>query len=92
MAPNSGKVFAAGKFAGGDTGYKMASTLPLFPSAGISERAVQVGFRFGAKGTHTSRTMMFDELAAVLAAAPETASRAMPWPAAATSRCAATCW
>jgi hypothetical protein len=53
----------------------MASTSPLFPSAGISDRAAKVGFRFGAKGTHTSRTMMFDELTAVLAATPETASR-----------------
>ena len=53
----------------------MASASPLFPSSGISDRAAKVGFRFGAKGTHTSRTMMFDELAAVLAAAPETASR-----------------
>lgn len=53
----------------------MASDFPLFPSSGISDRAAKVGFRFGAKGTHTSRTMMFDELAAVLAAAPEAASR-----------------
>jgi len=53
----------------------MASAPPLFPPSGNSDRASKVGFRFGAKGTHTSRTMMLDELAAVLAAAPETASR-----------------
>ena len=53
----------------------MASASPLFPSSGISDRAAKVGFRFGAKGTHTSRTMMFGELTAVLAATPETASR-----------------
>ena len=47
----------------------MASASP-FPVRDL-DRAAKVGFRFGAKGTHTSRTMMFDELAAVLAAAPE---------------------
>lgn len=54
----------------------MASAFPLFPTSGLSERAAQVGFRFGAKGTHTSRTMMLTELAAVLAATPDAASRA----------------
>lgn len=34
-----------------------------------------VGFRFGAKGTHTSRTMMLEELTAVLLATPGGASR-----------------
>jgi len=54
----------------------MASAFPLFPTSGLSERAAQVGFRFGAKGTHTSRTMMLTEIAAVLAATPDAASRA----------------
>jgi hypothetical protein len=38
-------------------------------------QAEKAGFRFGAKGTHTSRTMMFPELAGVLAASAPDASR-----------------
>jgi hypothetical protein len=53
----------------------MASAFPLFPTSGVSDRAAKVGFRFGAKGTHTSRTMMLAELEAVLAATPDAASR-----------------
>lgn len=53
----------------------MASAFPLYPALGVSEHAKKVGFRFGAKGTHTSRTMMFAELSAVLAATTEDASR-----------------
>lgn len=53
----------------------MASAFPLIPVSGASDRAAKVGFRFGAKGTHTSRTMMLEELTAVLSAAPEGASR-----------------
>ncbi len=42
----------------------------LFPAAGSA--AADVGFRFGAKGTHTSRTMMLEELRQVFdATAPE---------------------
>lgn len=52
------------------------SAFPLIPASGVSDRAAKVGFRFGAKGTHTSRTMMLDELTAVLSAAPDGASRA----------------
>ena len=37
-------------------------SLSLFPTAGAAPAASDVGFRFGAKGTHTSRTMMFEEL------------------------------
>ncbi len=48
---------------------------PLYPSSGISERAQQIGFRFGAKGTHTSRTMMFAALGATLDAVAEGGSR-----------------
>lgn len=53
----------------------MASEFPLHPVSGIPERAEQIGFRFGAKGTHTSRTMMFSEFSAALAAVAERASR-----------------
>jgi hypothetical protein len=67
----------AGKFAGGYRLLKtMTPALSLFPAAGASDGAAKVGFRFGAKGTHTSRTMMFSELVAVLAATPDGASRA----------------
>jgi hypothetical protein len=45
------------------------ANLSLFPGGA---RVADVGFRFGAKGTHTSRTMMFEELRqALLATAPE---------------------
>ncbi|WP_437225995.1 hypothetical protein SH661x_004351 [Planctomicrobium sp. SH661] len=37
--------------------------------------AVAAGFRFGAKGTHSSRTMMFDELEILLSATDSSASR-----------------
>jgi hypothetical protein len=53
----------------------MASTFQLYPTPGVSEQAKKAGFRFGAKGTHTSRTMMFAELSAVLDATAEHASR-----------------
>ncbi|MEK7231171.1 MAG: hypothetical protein AAB115_04030 [Pseudomonadota bacterium] len=53
----------------------MASAFPLFPTSGVSDRAAKVGFRFGAKGTHTSRTMMFAELSAALAVVAESGSR-----------------
>lgn len=57
----------------------MALTFTLFPASGVSDSATKsatkIGFRFGAKGTHTSRTMMLAELMAVLAATPDTASR-----------------
>lgn len=47
----------------------------LFPNSGVSARAAEVGFRFGAKGTHTSRTLMFNELNAALAVVSAYASR-----------------
>jgi hypothetical protein len=53
----------------------MSTILPLLPTPGASQRAAQVGFRFGAKGTHTSRTIMLVELSAVLAATAATAAR-----------------
>jgi hypothetical protein len=48
----------------------------LFPSAGAAAQAAEVGFRFGAKGTHTSRTMMLEELRRVFEATPPEARRA----------------
>jgi hypothetical protein len=46
----------------------------LFRACGAP--AAGVGFRFGAKGTHTSRTMMFEELRQVLLATAPEARRA----------------
>ena len=45
----------------------IANNMNLFPTTLTSEDAKRAGFRFGAKGTHTSRTMMFEELKTVLA-------------------------
>lgn len=47
----------------------------LYSTSGSSDIAAKVGFRLGAKGTHTSRTMMLAELVAALAAVPEEATR-----------------
>jgi hypothetical protein len=49
--------------------------MQFISSQGSVEEAEKYGFRFGAKGTHTSRTIMFDELRALFAAVPPTASR-----------------
>ncbi len=38
-------------------------------------KAIQAGLRYGDKGTHTSRTIMFHELRDLLTVVPETASR-----------------
>src|SRR5579872_4710645 len=54
----------------------MSTIYPLFSSTDAITSAVRVGFRFGAKGTHTSRTLMLSELTAALAAAPEGATKA----------------
>lgn len=43
-----------------------SSNIQLFPTAATLDDAQRAGFRFGAKGTHTSRTMMFDELNTVM--------------------------
>ena len=53
----------------------MSLMLHIYPSSGPSDLAAKIGFRFGAKGTHTSRTMMLTELSAALAASSEGASR-----------------
>jgi len=47
-----------------------SSTSVLFPSSNA-----KIGFRTGSEGTHTSRTMMFDELRVTLDAAPNDATK-----------------
>lgn len=49
--------------------------LEFFPPAKSSAALEKVGFRFGSKGTHSSRTLMLAELDAVFAAAPDAANR-----------------
>lgn len=50
--------------------------MALIPAANATASdAERLGFRFGDKGTHTSRTMMLDELTAVLAVRPASAGR-----------------
>jgi hypothetical protein len=53
-----------------------ANLLAFFPERENPPPAAKLGFRFGDKGTHSSRTLMLAELEAVLAAAPSTADRA----------------
>lgn len=48
----------------------------FFPSSGPNQRSVVVGFRFGDRGTHSSRTIMLAELSAAIAAAPPNGTRA----------------
>lgn len=47
----------------------------FIPSDGHSDLAIEAGFRFGAKGTHTSRTIMFAELDALFEATDQRADR-----------------
>jgi hypothetical protein len=47
----------------------------LVPCNGRASNAEERGFRFGAKGTHTSRTMMLEELRLVLGATRASAKR-----------------
>lgn len=51
--------------------------IEFFPPAGPPAGAAKLGFRFGDKGTHSSRTLMLGELGAVLATAPGDADRAV---------------
>jgi len=51
------------------------TSMSLLSAADTRAAAQAVGFRFGAKGTHTSRTMMFEELSQVLEATPPEAKR-----------------
>ena len=52
-----------------------ASSLRLLPDGDTRAGAEAAGFRLGARGTHTSRTIMLAELEAVLAAAGADAAR-----------------
>ena len=66
----------AGKFAGGfNMSLAEAKTLQFFPGSGPVPGAEHAGFRFGSKGTHSSRTLMFTDLEAVLAATTADAAR-----------------
>ena len=47
----------------------------FYPVSELRMKAREIGFRFGDKGTHTSRTMMLAELEAILDVARETAER-----------------
>lgn len=47
----------------------------LFPKDEVSSVALEAGFRTGAKGTHTSRTIMFDELEVLLRSTKAEAGR-----------------
>jgi hypothetical protein len=64
----------AGKFAGEIMTVIFEASMSLFPAGAAPD--AHVGFRFGAKGTHTSRTMMFEELRQVLQATAPEARRA----------------
>ena len=66
---------SAGNFAGGKMTSLTEHSFPLFPASGASAAATEAGFRFGAKGTHTSRTMMLAELRQVLSEIPADALR-----------------
>lgn len=57
--------------------YMEGQSVALIPSLTPTpnDEMEQLGFRFGDKGTHTSRTMMLDELRAVLAATPASSGR-----------------
>lgn len=52
------------------------TNMSLKPSNSALNACRSLGFRFGDRGTHTSRTMMLDELRATLEATPENARRA----------------
>jgi len=53
-----------------------AKPIAFFPPAGPAAATVKLGFRFGDKGTHSSRTLMLTELTAVLDAARGPVDRA----------------
>src|ERR1035437_8238027 len=50
--------------------------MSLAPTPSAVAKCEALGFRFGDRGTHTSRTMMLDELKATLEDAPNDALRA----------------
>lgn len=51
------------------------SRVAFYPAPVLPEAVVKVGFRIGKKGTHSSRTLMLDELEAVITSTPSTADR-----------------
>jgi hypothetical protein len=53
-----------------------AKPIAFFPASGPSAAAARFGFRFGDKGTHSSRTLMLAELASLFAGAPGPVDRA----------------
>lgn len=52
----------------------MSTSLSFNDLRGLNNSLARAGFRFGDKGTHTSRTMMLSELADLLAATPPEAT------------------
>src|SRR5438105_7859789 len=52
------------------------SNLMFFPATKDRRAAIAAGFRFGHIGTHTSRTIMLEELSAIFAAVPYDAKSA----------------
>lgn len=66
----------AGKFAGQKMDLISLNLERFCPLHELPESALKAGFRAGARGTHTSRTMMFDDLSSVLAATDPSAVRA----------------
>lgn len=70
------ETMVAGKLAGGFVlTLAEANHLRFFPDGGPATGAERAGFRFGDKGTHSSRTLMFADLEAVLAATPDGSTR-----------------
>lgn len=66
----------AGKFAGQNGLMQRMTSSHLYPTASRDySSARDAGFRFGAKGTHTSRTIMLEEFTALLAETKPDAAR-----------------
>lgn len=65
----------AGKFAGENMSTLARTVDPFFPVEETGDTGVAAGFRRGAIGTHSSRTIMFDDLSAVLSATLSDAER-----------------
>ena len=55
--------------------YSHDYNLSFFPLTGPAPQAMSAGLRFGAQGTHTSRTMMFEELQEVFGVTKSDAKR-----------------
>lgn len=63
-------------FSGFAMSFAAGKPLSFFSTIGPSPSTNRAGFRFGDKGTHSSRTLMLAELEALLAAVPGQADRA----------------